>query len=194
MVARVVGWDEGGWSTPPVDSRVEGTDLVVTAAEGSDAWRVTSYGFVHDNEHALLAPLPAGAAVEVEFDVTMSAEFDQAGLFLRASDTLWTKAGIEYADGLLNLGAVVTDERSDWSSAPVPEWSGRRATVRASRTGDAVTIRAGVDDEPLRFVRLFPLDPTVELEAGPYVCAPTRAGLTVRFRRWALTEPDASLH
>ena len=124
----------------------------------------------------------------------MAEEFDQAGLFLRASATLWTKAGIEFADGVLNLGAVVTYERADWSSAPVPDWGGRRATIRASRSGDAVTLRARVDDGPLRFVRLLPLDPQVALEAGPYLCAPTLAGLTVRFRRWELTDPDASLH
>ena len=35
----------------------------MTAAEGSDAWRPTAYGFVHDTEHALLAPLPVGAAI-----------------------------------------------------------------------------------------------------------------------------------
>ncbi|MCW5952055.1 MAG: DUF1349 domain-containing protein [Propionibacteriaceae bacterium] len=193
-MTRRVNWAEGGWTTPPVDAVVEGDDLVVTAAEGSDAWRITSYGFVHDDEHALLAPLPPDAAVEVEFDVTMSVQFDQAGLFLRASATQWAKSGIEFADGVVNLGAVVTDGKSDWSSAPMPHWAGRRATVRASRSGDAVTIRAGVDDEPPRLVRLFPLDPAVTLQAGPYLCAPTRAGLTVRFRRWELTDPDASLH
>lgn len=193
-MTRRVSWDEGRWTAPPVEARTEGDDLLVTAEEGSDAWRVTSYGFIHDNEHALLLPLPPDTAVEVEFDVTMSEQFDQAGLFLRSSTTRWAKAGIEFADGVANLGAVVTDERSDWSSAPMPHWAGRRATVRASRSGDAVTVRAGVDDEPLRLVRLFPLDPEVALEAGPYLCAPTRAGLTVRFRRWELTDPDASLH
>lgn len=193
-MARRVSWEQGRWTTPPVEARVDGDALLVTAAEGSDAWRITSYGFIHDNEHALLAPLPRDTAVEVEFDVTMSEQFDQAGLFLRASETRWAKAGIEYADGVVNLGAVVTDPKSDWSSAPMPHWAGRRATVRASRTGDAVTVRAGVDDEPLRLVRLFPLDPEVVLEAGPYLCAPTRAGLVVRIRRWELTEPDSSLH
>lgn len=193
-MTRRMGWDEGRWTTPPVEARTEGDALLVTAAEGSDAWRITSYGFVHDNEHALLMPLPSGTAVEVEFDVTMTEQFDQAGLFLRASVTRWAKAGIEFADGVANLGAVVTDEKSDWSSAPMPHWAGRRATVRASRSGDAVTVRAGVDGEPLRLVRLFPLDPGVVLEAGPYLCAPTRAGLTVRFHRWELTDPDASLH
>lgn len=193
-MARRVNWDEGRWTTPPVTARVDGDHLLVTAAEGSDAWRITSYGFIHDNEHALVLPLPPETAVEVEFDVTMTEQFDQAGLFLRASDTEWAKAGIEYADGTANLGAVVTDQKSDWSSAPMPHWAGRRATVRASRSGDAVTVRAGVDDEPLRLVRLFPLDPEADLEAGPYLCAPTRAGLVVRFRRWELTEPDSSLH
>ena len=193
-MTRRVGWDEGRWTTPPAEAGLDGDDLLVTAVEGSDAWRITSYGFVHDDEHALLAVLPPDTAVEVEFDVTMSEQFDQAGLFLRASATQWAKAGIEFADGVVNLGAVVTDERSDWSSAPMPHWAGRRATVRASRGGDAITVRAGVDDEPLRLVRLFPLDPAVPLEAGPYLCAPTRAGLIVRFRRWELTEPDASLH
>lgn len=194
MTVRAMSWDDGEWTTPPTDARTDGNDLVVTAAEGSDAWRVTSYGFIHDNEHALLAPLPPDTAVEVAFAATMSAEFDQAGLFLRASATQWIKAGIEFADGLPNLGVVVTDGVSDWSSAPVPEWSGRRVTVRASRAGDAITIRARVGEEPFRFVRLVPLDPGVDLAAGPYLCAPTRAGLTVRFHSWDHTAPDASLH
>ncbi len=193
-MTRRLGWDEGRWTTPPAEVEVDGDDLVVTAVEGSDAWRITSYGFVHDNEHALLVPLPPDTAVEVEFDVTMGEQFDQAGLFLRVSATQWAKAGIEYADGVVNLGAVVTDQTSDWSSAPMPHWAGRRATVRASRSGDAVTVRAGVDDESPRLIRLFPLDPALALEAGPYLCAPTRARLTVRFRRWELTEPDSSLH
>ncbi len=194
MSGRGVRWDEGTWSNQPVSSAVDGDDLVVTAVEGSDAWRTTSYGFVHDNEHALLAPLPQGSAVEVEFTVGLTEQFDQAGVFLRASATSWIKAGIEFADGTPNLGAVVTRDTSDWSSAPVPEWTGRRACIRASRAGDAVTIRARVDDEPFRFVRLAPLDPHAAVEAGPYLCAPTRAGLTVRFHRWEWKPADASLH
>ena len=194
MAVLSMDWGTGEWTTPPVAVESVDGDLVVTAAEGSDAWRVTSYGFVHDDEHALLAPLPADAAVEVTFAATMSEQFDQAGLFLKASPTHWIKAGIEYADGQPNLGAVVTDGVSDWSSAPVPDWAGRRVTIRASRSGDAITLRARVEDEPFRFVRLVPLAPGLELLAGPYLCAPTRAGFTARFHSWELTEPDASLH
>lgn len=191
---QAVPWDAGIWTHPPAYATVDGGDLVATAVAGSDAWRVTSYGFVHDTEHALLQPLPADTAVEVEFTVDLSQQFDQAGVFLRACSEHWIKAGVEYADGVPQLGVVVTNGQSDWSAAPVPSWSGRRATLRASRSGDALTIRAKVDGEPYRFVRLLPLDSAVDLHAGPYLCAPTRPRLTVRFHGWRTTPPDAALH
>lgn len=194
MPSRPVPWAEGAWTHPPAAVEVEGDDLVVTAVETSDAWRVTSYGFVHESEHALVASLPSDRAVEVTFTADLTEQFDQAGIFLRASVEQWVKAGVEFADGVPQLGVVVTHGRSDWSAAPVPSWAGRRVTVRASRSGDAATVRARVDGEPYRFVRLLPMDPDVELVAGPFLCAPTRAGLTVRFHAWSETEPDAALH
>lgn len=189
-----VPWSEGTWTHPPADVRSDGGDLLVTAVEGSDAWRHTSYGFVHDGEHGLVAPLPPGRAVEVEFTVDYDQQFDQAGVLLRAGAEHWVKAGVEYADGAPQLGAVVTHGRSDWSVASVPDWVGRRVTVRASRGDDAVTVRARVEGEPFRLVRLAPWPPELPAEAGPYCCAPTRAGLAVRFHAWRLTAADAALH
>ena len=187
-------WSEGTWTHDPGAVIVEGDDLVIEAVDGSDAWRITSYGFIHDSEHALVAPFPPDSAVEVEFTLTLEEQFDQAGVFVRADAENWVKAGVEFADGTPNLGAVVTQGRSDWSSAPVPEWRGRRVTIRASRSEDALTVRARVGEEPFRFVRLCPLEATRALVAGPYLGAPTRSGLRVRFHRWSLTSPDASLH
>jgi len=185
---------EGTWTTPPESAVVVGEELRVTAVEGSDAWRHTSYGFVHDTEHALLEPLPAAGAVEVGFRLDYTEQFDQAGLFLRVSDTEWVKAGVEVSDGAPQVGAVVTHGYSDWSVAPVPGWAGRLVTVRASRAGDAVTVRARVDDEPFRLVRVAHLAPDAAVCGGLYCCSPTRAGLTVRVTRYARTGPDATLH
>ncbi|UAJ78375.1 DUF1349 domain-containing protein [Leifsonia sp. ZF2019] len=192
--ARTVAWSEGRWTTAPTAAVEEGTALVVTAKESSDAWRSTAYGFVHDTEHALVAPLEPGSAMEVAFTGDFSAEFDQAGVFVRVSDEEWTKAGVEFADGALQLGAVVTHRFSDWSVAPVPEWSGRRITVRISRAGDALTVRARSGEEPFRLVRLAYLDPDAVVEAGPMVCAPSRADLAVRFESWTLGPADSALH
>ncbi|HZA03350.1 MAG TPA: DUF1349 domain-containing protein [Propionibacteriaceae bacterium] len=187
-------WAAGQWTHPPVAAAELDSDLVVTAAEGSDAWRLTSYGFIHDSEHALLAPFPADSAMEVEFTADFSAQFDQAGIFVRVSAERWVKAGVEFADGSPSVGAVVTDGRSDWSLAPVPHWAGRRVLVRASRSGDALTVRAGPDGGPLQLVRVLPFEPDLAASAGPFLCAPTRPGLSVAFHAWRGTEPDDGLH
>lgn len=196
-----IAWSDGRWTTEPAAVTEGGGDLHITAVEGSDAWRHTSYGFVHDSEHALLVPLPQDSAMEVEFTATFAEQFDQAGIFVRAREEHWIKAGVEYADGACQLGAVVTDSVSDWSLAPVSDWLGERVRVRVSRSGNALTVRAGLvrTDSPagtsdLQLVRVVPLDPDLEVEAGPLVCAPTRSGLTVPFHSWRLVGADASLH
>src|SRR3954451_18966086 len=98
----------GTETTPPAAAVEDGPDLLVTAVEGSDAWRHTSYGFVHDDAHALLDPLADPGAIEVTFDLDYDQQFDQAGLMLRADEQAWIKAGLEVSDGVSQVGAVVT--------------------------------------------------------------------------------------
>ena len=73
-------------------------------------------------------------------------KFDQAGIFLYSDEENWIKAGVEFSDGFPQVGAVVTRNLSDWSVAPVPEWMGNEVTIRVSRSGDALTIRAKTYD------------------------------------------------
>ncbi|MDF0513500.1 DUF1349 domain-containing protein [Agromyces sp. H3Y2-19a] len=197
MIGRTVTWSEGHWTREPASTRVEDGALVAQALEGSDYWRTTHYGFVHDDGHGLLAEWPADTAVEVDFDTSsLTGLYDQAGLLLFANEAQWVKAGIEVSDGVLHLGAVVTNGVSDWSLAPVPEWAGRLVTIRASlggETGDAVTLRARADGGPWRTLRVAPFT-AGDAQAGPMLCAPLRAGLEVRFPRWALAPADVELH
>lgn len=166
----------------------------VTAVEGSDAWRTTSYGFVHDSEHALLQPTDGPFSVEASFVLDFTEQFDQAGVFLRVDEQTWIKAGVEFSDGAPQLGAVVTRGFSDWSVSPVPEWAGRVVTVRASRDGDAVTIRAWAEGDESRLVRVAYLDPDADVSAGLLCAGPTRAGLTVTFTGFRVGAPDEALH
>lgn len=189
-----IPWADGVWTNPPAALNERDGDMVVTAVEGSDAWRITSYGFVHDTEHALLAPFPDGSAMEVEFTAEFSRQFDQAGVFIQVSRSHWIKAGVEFSDGAAQLGAVVTDGMSDWSLAPVPEWAGERVLVRVSRHGDAITVRAGLVGKSLQLVRVIPFSSDYDASAGPFVCAPTREGLIIPFHSWRTTAADASLH
>jgi regulation of enolase protein 1 (concanavalin A-like superfamily) len=189
-----LAWPAGDWLNPPADATEDGADLVVSTHEGSDFWRTTSYGFVRDDGHALLVPFPAGSALEVAFVADFTGLYDQAGALVRVDAETWIKAGVEVSDGVPQLGAVVTRGTSDWSLAPVPEWAGREVTVRASRAGDAVTVRARCADEPWRTVRLAWLDPAAEARAGLFCASPEHAGLRVRFTRLATGPADASLH
>jgi uncharacterized protein len=186
-------WLDGRWHNPPLAAAMSKGDFLVAAEKGSDAWRETAYGFVTDSAHALLAPMPTETAVEVTLIADLTQQFDQAGIMLRAGETDWIKAGVEYADGVLQVGAVVTHWRSDWSTSPV-DWAGRSVTIRASRSGDAVMIRARVDSEPWRLIRVAWADPTLTFSAGPYLAAPTRDGLTVRFTSWTTGPADAEVH
>ena len=189
-----VAWTAATWLNPPMAARQDGSDLVVTTRANTDFWRTTGYGFVHDNGHALLTGFPAGSAVEVTFVAEFERLFDQAGLMVRVDETTWIKAGIELSDGQPQLGAVVTHGQSDWSMAPVPDWAGQPVTLRASRTGDAVTIRARRGTEPWRMVRLAPLSPDAAATAGPFCCSPEREGLNVRFTSFVIGPADSALH
>jgi len=195
MQRRTQPWRDGRWTTEPVAAREQGEALVVEAVTGSDFWEKTLYGFQHRSGHALLAAWDQHSAVEVSFDLGGFDElYDQAGLMLWGSEEQWIKAGVELNDGVLSVGAVVTDGHSDWSLAPVPEWNGSVVTLRASRSQDAVILRATAAGQPWRTIRVARFQPSAAAQAGPFVCAPKRAGLQVRFTRWALTEPDAELH
>lgn len=187
-------WSDGTWLNPPAHTATDGAELVVTTRDSTDFWRTTSYGFVRDDGHALLTELSAGSAVEVTFLADFDTLYDQAGVLVRTDEENWIKAGVEMTDGAPQVGAVATRGVSDWSMAPVPEWAGRPVTVRASRSGDAVTVRARADGEPWRMIRLTPLDPAAKASAGPYCCSPQRAGLRVRFTRFAVGPADRRLH
>lgn len=193
-MTQTIPWNQGAWTNDPADVTLGNAGLRVTAREGSDAWRITSYGFVHASEHALLTRFGPGSGMEVQFRLDFSHQFDQAGIFVKSDDVTWIKAGVELADGEESLGAVVTRGASDWSLSPVPGWAGRLVTVRASRSGNALTIRARVDAEPWRLVRVAPLDGDAEVAAGPFCCAPSNANLTVEFTSWRATAADVSLH
>ena len=186
-------WSSGTWLNPPVDTAHDGKHLKVSTVHESDFWRSTSYGFVHDSGHALLVDFPVNSAMEVSFILDYSSQFDQAGIIVHSDSQYWIKAGVESADGFPQVGAVVTSINSDWSLAPVPQWMGKEVTVRASRTHDALTIRArcGQDDQ---LIRLAPIDATLSWSAGPHCASPISQSLTVTFTHWAQGEADVALH
>jgi regulation of enolase protein 1 (concanavalin A-like superfamily) len=191
---HTIAWSEATWLNPPLNVEADGDHLLVTTRDKSDFWRTTSYGFIRADGHALLTDFPVGTAVEVSFVARLDELYDQAGAMVWVDEKTWIKTGVEMADGAPHLGAVVTHGLSDWSQAPVPEWAGREVTVRVSRAGDALTIRARCQDGPWRMLRLAPLSPDAAASAGPFCCSPQREGLRISFTRFVLGPADTQLH
>jgi len=185
---------EARWINPPTQWSVDDNELRVETDPNTDFWRHTAYGFVHHSGHALVKEFVPDSSVEITIAADYSHQFDQAGIMVWADETNWVKCGLEYADGVLGVGAVVTREYSDWSTAPVPEWLGHAVTMRVSRTTESLTIRAKTAHTPWRLVRVAPLDASREWNAGPYAASPTRAGLTVTFSDTTWGPADADLH
>jgi len=190
---KEIPWDQGVWLNPPVSASVESNNLRVTTAHESDFWRNTSYGFVHDSGHALLIDFPVNTSMEVTFVLDYSGQFDQAGIIVYSDSQHWIKAGVESADGFPQVGAVVTSVNSDWSLAPVSQWMGKQVTVRASRTTDALTIRARCGDDD-QLIRLAPINSSLSWSAGPHCASPVSQSLEVTFTRWTHGDADLALH
>ena len=189
----MVPWVDATWLNHPASYEIIGPNLHVRTLHESDFWRNTSYGFVHDSGHALLVDFPDQSAMEVTFLLNFSGQFDQAGIIIHSDSEHWIKAGVETFDGEAYVVTVVTDQNSDWSMAPVPQWIGKEVTVRASRSGNAVTFRARCDREE-RLIRVAPINPDLPWRAGLHCASPTSESLEVVFTKWVTTDPDVSLH
>lgn len=197
MSRRRIPWDRGSWTNEPVAAVVdEHGHLHVEAVEGSDYWQKTMYGFENSNGHAYLTPWKPSDAMEVTLRLdAFDGRFEQGGLMVWHSPTKWIKTGFELNDGILYIGAVATDEYSDWSLFPIPQgWMGQELTMRASVIEDAIMIRARVTESNWVTLRATRFPYADALQAGPYLCAPDSKGLKIRFVDWALTTADEDAH
>jgi uncharacterized protein len=177
-------WRDMSWMNPPASAIGVGAHLAVETGEKGDFWRETFYDFVHDNGHALLTPAPVEFTASLRFSAQYQAQYDQAGLMLRAAPDVWVKCGIEYVGGRTYLAAVVTHGRSDWSQMLL-DLTDNTLDLRLSRARDAIWVQYRQPDGWKMF-RLAYFPPGISAEVGPMCCSPSRAGLRVDFHDFTL--------
>ena len=161
------------WSSQ--DGRIE-----VSVASGTDFWRKTHYGFIRDNGHFGYVEVEGDFTAEVKVNGSYRELYDQAGLMLRTDSEHWIKTGIEYVHGVQYVSAVVTNDFSDWSVAPL---AGSPASIwlRVIRKAEAVEVFYSLDGADYTLLRIAYLRPSAQTRVGVMCAAPDGQGFDVSF-------------
>ena len=107
--------------------------------------------------------------------------YDQAGIMVRSSATHWMKCGIEYLHGVQNVSAVVTNDFSDWSVAPLPQ-NPPAIWLKVTRQAEALEVHYAVDGATYTLLRIAYLQPTPAIQVGVMCAAPDGQGFRCAVR------------
>ncbi|XGV98441.1 MAG: DUF1349 domain-containing protein [Leptolyngbya sp. BL-A-14] len=175
------------WLNEPAAWSSTETRITVKTAPKTDFWRVTHYGFIRDNGHFYFEQVKADFDVEVTLRGSYRDLYDQAGLMLRLDEKHWIKTGIEFVEGIQQLSAVVTNDYSDWSVAPlIPAPASLR--LRIERRQETVQIFYANANSNYTLLRLayFPIAP--EIQVGIMCASPEGDGYEVTFDDYRLIQ------
>jgi len=174
------------WLNEPARwSEADGT-LTVTADPGTDFWRTTSYGFVHDNGHLYGDELPGDFDLSLRLRGEFADQYDQAGAMVRVDERHWLKTGIEFFDGRMRLSTVVTLEYSNWAVGELPKGTGELGLMLARRR-DAIEVKYQVDGGSADLAAVVYLPPDRPVLAGAMCAAPEGDGFSVVFSDLVVT-------
>ena len=168
------------WLNEPASWQRTGDVLRVSVDPGTDFWRTTGYGYVHDNGHVYGELLPGDLDVSVRVRGAFANQYDQAGIILRADEHTWLKTGLEFFEGRPRLSTVLTLGCSSWMVADLPPGTDE-VTLRVSRRGDAVEVRYTAGDGAAELAALVFMPPGREMLAGIVCAAPEGTGFSVSF-------------
>lgn len=175
----------GTWLNKPATSRLSEGELTITTDANTDFWRDTYYGFRRDSGHFLGFETAGDFTAEVRLRGHFQQLYDQAGLLVRIDETVWCKAGVEYNDGVICPGAVVTREQSDWSVSQI-DLDYTDFWLRVTVAKGALQVRISQDRTLWHLLRLSPFPVADRYLVGPMCCTPERAGLEVTFSNLAI--------
>lgn len=168
------------WYNEPAAWVEEDTKLSMTAEPKTDFWRKTHYGFTRDNGHFAFIRQTGDFSAQVEVSADYRDQYDQAGLMLRHDEERWIKTGIELVDGVHYASAVVTDDYSDWSTAPLAG-APQSVKIRLDREGETIMISFSIDGGPERLVRVTRLKLDDQVQIGMMCASPEGSGITAVF-------------
>jgi regulation of enolase protein 1 (concanavalin A-like superfamily) len=179
------------WLNEPASWQRTSDVLTVSVDPGTDFWRETGYGYIRDSGHVYGEVLAGDLDLSVRIRGVLEAQYDQAGVMLRADERTWLKTGIEFFEGRPRLSTVLTLGRSSWMVTDLPDGADD-ILLRLARRGDAVEVRYLVGDGQAELAALVFMPPDRAVLAGVMCAAPEGPGFRVSFLDLNITERDWS--
>ena len=174
------------WLNEPAVWKQEKDTLYVTSDAGTDFWRLTHCGEIHDNGHFYYRSMTGDFTAEATLKGDYHDLYDQSGLMVRLDETCWLKCGIEYVDGVWHVSAVVTREWSDWSMILLPTTD--PVSIRLRRLGGCFEIYYAAGRNDYTMYRQAFLTEASTLMVGIMSASPTGKGFTAQFERFIVTK------
>lgn len=175
------------WLNEPSKWSVGPNGLTIHPDGETDFWSRSYYEFIHDNGHFLFRNIPNNLNYTIYTKVKLYPlnKFDQAGLMARFNSDSWVKLAAEYGNEQISqLGSVVTNYFSDWSTRNIPS-NQNQIEYRMAKIGNSWVLHAKIegDDEweALRVGYLENNDSYQDVPVGIFACSPTASGFRVEF-------------
>ncbi|MFI2744207.1 DUF1349 domain-containing protein [Zhouia sp. PK063] len=177
------------WFNEPDEWHIENNVLYMQVTPKTDYWRKSFYGFTVDDGPFYYGVYGGEFEVKVKLSGAYKSRFDQTGLMLRIDKDHWIKAGVEYVDGNLNVSAVVTNVKSDWSVISVKKTAA--IWIKAVRRLDAVELFYSFDDKTYVMYRNAPFQDHHPVKIGMMAASPDGNGFEAKFENFTVRHlPD----
>ena len=99
---------------------------------------------------------------------------------LRIDEKTWIKTGVEFVNNKININAVVTNEKSDWSVVEMTK-NPKFLWLKAIRKLDAVEIFYSLDDVTYTMMRLAYFPDNKPIMVGMTAASPDGDGFNAMF-------------
>ena len=179
------------WLNEPEKWSIAKQSLSMFVTPKTDYWRITHYGFTVDDGPFYYTTRGGEFEVKVKITGEYKTHYDQMGLMLRIDEKTWVKTGVEYLNEKINISAVVTNDKSDWSVIQL-DHTPESIWLKAIRCLDAVEIFYSLDDKTYTMMRLAFFPDKKPVMVGLTAASPDGAGFNALFEEFEITHmPDA---
>jgi regulation of enolase protein 1 (concanavalin A-like superfamily) len=178
------------WFNQPKKWNFENNKLSMFVTPKTDFWRITHYGFIVDDGPFFYETLGGEFEVKVKITGDYKARYDQMGLMLRIDEKTWIKTGVEFVNNKINISAVVTNEKSDWSIIELQNHP-KSLWLKAVRKLDSVEIFYSFEDETYTMMRLAYFPDNLPVMVGMTAASPDGNGFDAVFEEFEIKHiPD----